>query len=88
MIELLKVAIYILCLGTAAVCSYLLLRGFLQTRMRLLAWSAVSFLLLAVNSLVVVLDIVVFPDVNLLPARHAASLLAVSILLIGLVWES
>ncbi|WP_210272533.1 DUF5985 family protein [Chthonobacter rhizosphaerae] len=88
MIELVKVAIYVLCFGTAAACAGLLVRGYLSSRVRLLLWSGVSFFFLAVNSLVVVLDLFVFPDLNLLVLRYVATLLAVGVLIFGLVWES
>jgi hypothetical protein len=44
--------------------------------------------LLAVNNLLVVIDLVVLPTVDLVPLRNLASLAAVSVLLFGFVWET
>ena len=51
-------------------------------------WSGLCFVFLAANSLAVILDVVVFPVADLRVLRHAASLVAVGTLLVGLVWES
>ena len=83
-----QVAIYVLCLVASAACTWLLLRGYLRTRTRLLLWAGVCFFFLCLNSLVVLFDLLIFPQYDLQAWRHAASLLAVSVLLIGLVWES
>jgi hypothetical protein len=42
---------------------------------------------LALNSLLVFLDIIVLPDFNLTVLRSLTSLAAVSVLLYGFVWE-
>ncbi|UIJ71764.1 DUF5985 family protein [Aurantimonas sp. HBX-1] len=81
------VAIYILCLATSLTCTYLLLRAFYETRAKLLFWSGLCFGFLALNSFAVVLDIVVFPSLDFQLLRHLASLGAVSVLLVGFVWD-
>ncbi len=86
--ETLKIAIYLLCLLTSGACAYLLLRGFRKSGERLLFWSGLCFGFLAANSFAVILDILVFPELDLQMVRHAASLAAVGTLLVGLVWES
>lgn len=83
----LPVAIYILCFLTAALCTGLLLRGYGRSGTRLLFWSGLCFGFLSLNSLIVILDIVLFPAVNLQLLRHGASLAAVGTLLVGLIWE-
>lgn len=86
--EMLKIAIYMLCLLTSGACGYLLLRGYWRNGTRLLFWSGLCFVFLAANSFAVMLDILVFPGVDLQVLRHGASLAAVGTLLVGLVWES
>jgi hypothetical protein len=83
----LATTVYALCFVTSAVCGWLLVRSFLRNRTRLLLWSAACFVLLAVNNLLVVIDLVFLPTVDLSPLRVAASLAAVSTLLFGFVWE-
>jgi len=86
--EILRSTLYVLCLITSAACAWLLFQGYARSSIRLLLWSGLCFAFLAVNSLVVVLDIVVLADADLQAWRHAATLLAVGTLLFGLVWET
>lgn len=79
--------VYGLCLLTSAVCAGLLTRSWLRSRQALLLWSAACFWLLAVNNLLVVLDMVILPGIDLSPARQATALLAVGVLIYGFVWE-
>jgi len=79
--------VYGLCLATSALCAYLLGRSFGRTRSRMLFWSAACFALLAVVNFLVVLDMLVFPTVNLRPIRLWISLIAVAVLLFGFIWD-
>jgi hypothetical protein len=64
-------------------------RSFHRTRARLLFWSALCFLLLAANNLMLVLDLLVFPDsVDLTLPRGLLSLAAVVTLLFGFIWDA
>ena len=80
--------IYTLCAITSLVCAVLLLRGFQQTRMQLLLWSGLCFACLTASNVLLVLDRIVFPDINLTPARLIAALTGLLLLLFGLIWES
>jgi len=79
--------VYTLCFATSTLCAYLLGRSFRRTRSRLLFWSALCFALLAVVNFVVVLDMLVYPEVDLRPVRLWLSLAAVSVLLFGFIWD-
>ena len=79
--------IYALCTGAALFCTILLVRGYVRTRTRLLLWSAVCFLGLTVNNLLVIVDLVVLPDLNLFLLRNVTGLVGVTSLLVGLIWE-
>ncbi|HEU4650247.1 MAG TPA: DUF5985 family protein [Croceibacterium sp.] len=79
--------VYTLCFATSTLCAWLLGRSFRRTRMRLLLWAALCFGLLAVANFVVVLDMLVFPDINLRPMRLWLSLAAVAVLLFGFIWD-
>jgi hypothetical protein len=80
-------AVYLLCFATSSACAYLLARSYRRTSARLLLWSALCFLLLAVNNLMVILDLLVLPQVNLGLARLGVSLAALLVLLFGFVWD-
>ena len=87
MTSMFALSVYLLCVLTSALCAVLLGRSYLLTRKRLLLWSSLCFVLLAANNLVVVLDLAVFADVDLRLLRHALSLGAVLLLLIGFIWS-
>ena len=81
-------AVYILCDFTSSACAFLLARNYARTRAALLMWSALCFALLAVNNMLVVIDLLVLPtQVNLRLARLGFSLAAVMVLLFGFVWD-
>ena len=79
--------VYTLCFATSTLCAYLLGRSFRRTRSRLLFWSALCFALLAGVNFVVVLDMLVFPEINFRPLRLWLSLVAVAVLLFGFIWD-
>jgi Family of unknown function (DUF5985) len=80
--------IYLLCLGTSAGCAWLLLRSYIKNGARLLLWSAICFVLIALNNLLVVVDLIILPTIDLVPFRRLASLVAVAVLLFGFIWET
>jgi len=79
--------IYSLCALTSIMCFVLLWRSWRGTGARLLFWSALCFGALSVNNVLLVLDNLVFPEVDLGMWRLEAALVAVLLLLFGLVWE-
>jgi hypothetical protein len=80
--------IYILCLLTSATCAFLLVRRYLANRTRLLLYSAICFVFLAANNLFVVLDLLIFPDVDFVPWRQVTGLAGITVLLFGFIWET
>jgi hydrogenase/urease accessory protein HupE len=80
--------VYVMCAVTSALCAACLFRGWLESRARLLLWSALCFTGLAVNNALLFLDLVALPDVDLSVARSLVALASMLVLLVGLVWES
>lgn len=80
--------VYLLCIATSVICLVLLWRGYKRTGVRLLLWSALCFVGLALNNLFLFFDVVVFPDVYLTPVRHISTSLALVVLLYGFIWEA
>jgi hypothetical protein len=78
--------VYSLCALTSFTCLVLLWRSYRATRSGLLFWSALCFLFLTINNILLVLDKLVLPDVDLIRARLVAALCAVLLLLVGLIW--
>lgn len=79
--------VYALCFATSTVCAWLLVRSYRKTRAKLLMWSASCFVLLAANNLIVIFDMLVFPDLDLRLYRLGLSLAAALVLLFGFVWD-
>lgn len=81
-------AIYILCALTSIVCAVLLVRGYVRSRVRLLFWSAWCFVGLALNNILLILDVRVLTQMDLELWRAVPAVLGLSLLVYGLVWES
>jgi len=79
--------VYLLCAVTSVVCAILLHRGYRQTRTRLLFWSSLCFAGLALNNVLLVVDLVIVPATDLSTLRGLVALAAIMTLLFGLVWE-
>ena len=69
-------AVYILGALTSLICGLLLLRSYSQVRKKLLLWSGLCFVGLAVSNSLVFVDLVVFPDVNLYRLRLVTAAVA------------
>jgi hypothetical protein len=80
--------VYSLCALTAAFCAFLLLQSYARSGYRLLLWSGLCFVGLTLNNVLLVLDKLVFPGVDLSAGRSATALIAMCILLYGLVWDA
>ena len=78
--------VYALCALTSCTCLAFLWRSWRATHSRLLFWSALCFLFLALGNVLLVLDKVVFPAVDMQMWRMAAAFTAVLLLLFGLIW--
>lgn len=80
--------IYVLCTLTSIVCAVLLLRGYKQSRLRLLFWCGLCFVGLALNNILLIIDVKTPSDV--LDLSHVRSLPAVAgvlVMIFGLIWE-
>ena len=81
-------AIYILCALTSIACAVLLVRGYRQTRAGLLFWSALCFIGLALNNILLIVDIRILPQIDLQIWRTVPAVAGVLLLVYGLVWET
>jgi hypothetical protein len=78
----------VLCAVAAFACAWLLARSYAQSRVRLLLWSAICFTGLALNNVVLFVDKVVAPDVDLSAWRLVPAAAGLAALVYGLVWEA
>ena len=79
--------VYTVSFLASSTCAWLLVRNYLRSRTPLLLWSAACFVCLAVNNLLVIVDFVIFPEIDFGLARQAAALIGISALLYGFIWE-
>jgi uncharacterized protein DUF5985 len=83
--------VYLLCAATSAGCAALLLRQYGRVRRQrrggLLLWSSLCFSGLAAANLVLVVDLVVLPAVDMSLLRAALGAAAIVVLVVGLIWE-
>lgn len=81
--------VYTLCAVTSLGCMLLLIGRYRKSRVDLLFWSAVAFLLLTVTNILLFVDLVLLgPNSDLGLYRNAATLLGVIVLLYGLIRNS
>jgi hypothetical protein len=80
--------VYLIGAFTSAACATLLMRGYFRGRKRLLLWSGICFAGLAISNLLIFVDLVLIPDVDLSRYRLATAAAAMLLLLYGLIWES
>jgi Family of unknown function (DUF5985) len=80
--------VYFLCGVTSFCCAFMLLRGYRRTRSRLLFWSCACFLCFALTNILLFVDLVLVPDVDLLLLRNSITLLGLLMLLYGMIWDT
>jgi len=80
--------VYILGALVGLICAVLLLRAYGRVKQRLLLWSGLCFLGLAVSNALVFLDLVVFTNIDLYFLRLGTTTVAMALMLYGLIWES
>jgi uncharacterized protein DUF5985 len=80
--------VYVLCALTSAACAVLLLRGWFRGRVRLLLWVGLCFVGLALNNVLLFVDVRIAPDVDLSLWRSLPALAGLLVLIYGLVWET
>jgi hypothetical protein len=79
--------VYVLCAITSIACAVLLGRAYRRAPSRLILWSSICFAFLAANNLVLVLDLVVWPQLDLRLPRLLLALAAIASLIWGFVWD-
>jgi Family of unknown function (DUF5985) len=84
----LKIGLYSLAILTSLGCTVLLIRGYRQRQYSLLLWSAVCFACLTANNVLLFVDLLVFPTVDLRLWRLVTSLAGVLCMLYAFIWES
>ena len=83
-----KIVLFLLAIVTSLACTVLLFRSYLQSRLRILMWSALCFVCCTVNNVLLFADLVMFVEADLRIARHSTALVGMLFLLYGFIRES
>ncbi|HYE03557.1 MAG TPA: DUF5985 family protein [Phycisphaerales bacterium] len=81
-------AVYFLCFLTSAAVATLLFRAYFRSRQRVVLWSGIGFVGLCANNLLLVLDLVVVPHIDLSLARLLAAVAGMTVMTAGLLLDS
>jgi hypothetical protein len=82
-------AVYTLYFVTSGAVAFLLLRGYRRSgAARLLLWSGLGFVGLCLNNLMLIADVIIFPQVDLSGYRALPALAGMSLLIFVLIWDS
>lgn len=79
--------IYLLCAVVSTLCAALLIRNYFRARLRLALLASLCFAGLALNNVLLFVDLVVVPDVDLSLLRGGVAVAAMLLLVLGLVLE-
>jgi Family of unknown function (DUF5985) len=77
--------VYLLCTATSFLCSVLLFRGYRRSDTRLLMWSGICFACLCVNNIMLFVDVIALPSINLSVWRLVPALIGIALLCYGLI---
>lgn len=79
--------IYLSCAAMGLACSVLLFRGYRRNGARLLLLCGLFFLSLSLENVLVFVDRIILPDVDLYLLRTSVAMVGVSLFLVGLIWD-
>ena len=80
--------VYVLCGLTSLVCAWLLFRQYSRTKGGLLFWSTLCFVCFAVTNILLFVDFILLPQIDLSVIRSALTLTGMLMVLYGLIRES
>lgn len=86
---MISTVVYLLCAATSLLCAILLYLKYRRSKTKLLFWSAICFSGLALNNILLVIDVVVLgQSTDLSTWRVLPAAFGLTALVMGLAWES
>jgi hypothetical protein len=86
--EAFRFTLFLLAALTSIACMLLLFRGYARSGVRLLFWSALCFVFLSMNNVLLFVDTIVLPLVDLRVLRLSAALAGIACLLYAFILEA
>ena len=86
--EVFQFLLFLFAALTSFGCMVLLFRGYARTGLRLLLWSALCFIFLTTNNVLLFVDNIMVPEIDLRPYRLMAALVGIGCLLYAFIWEA
>ena len=86
--EVFQFLLFLFAALTSFACMALLFRGYARTRLRLLLWSALCFIFLTANNVLLFFDNIIVPEIDLRPYRLMAALVGIGCLIYAFIWEA
>jgi len=80
--------VYMVCALASLACAALLFRSYHRTRLPLILWTSLCFMAFAANNMVLFVDLVIVPRIDLTLLRLAFAFVGAALLLYGLVAEA
>lgn len=80
--------VYLLCSFTSLGCAVMLMRAYFRNRTRLLFWSSVCFVGIAINNILLSVDFSLGPEYDLSTIRAFAALIGMGVMMYGLIWDT
>jgi len=87
-LEVFQFLLFLFAALTSFACMVLLFRGYARTGLRLLLWSALCFIFLTANNVLLFVDNILVPQIDLRPYRLMAALVGIACLLYAFIWEA
>jgi hypothetical protein len=80
--------VYALCGATSLLCFVLLVRAYSRSRAKLLLWSGVAFFCFTLSNILLFVDMIVFPQIDLMLVRTGINLIGIAVLLMRLIRDA
>lgn len=81
-------AVYLLCSITSLACAVFLMRAYFKNRTRLLLWSSLCFVGIAINNILLSVDYALGPEYDLSTVRALAAVGGMGVMMYGLIWDT
>lgn len=80
--------VYLMCALTSILCAVLLYLKYRRNRTRLLLWSGICFFCLALNNILLFVDLVLAPQIDMSVIRTLPAVVGFGALVWGFIWDT